>query len=409
MERLVVGIGQLATLAGPPRARRGPEMADLGLVSGAAILVRDGKVAAAGREEAVRAAASAEAVETDVGGRLVTPGLVDAHTHLAFGGNRAEEFAMRIAGATYQEIAAGGGGIASTVRQTRALGEDALYEAAAARLQRMHRHGTTTVEAKSGYGLSLSEELKILRVYRRLGARVSPTFLGAHAFPPEFASDHEGYVRLVVEEMLPAVVAEGLAAWCDIFVEERYFGAEAARRILGAAKGLGLKVRMHVDQLSNGGGAALAAELGAKTADHLEQTDGDGIAALLAGDVMPVLLPGSVYALGLDRYPRAREMVDAGLPVVLATDFNPGSSPMPSLPMAMSLACVQMKLTPAEALTACTVNAAHSLDRGDHIGSIEPGKDADFVVWDAGDYRELPYWFGGNLVAQTWMAGELLT
>jgi imidazolonepropionase len=258
--------------------------------------------------------------------------------------------------------------------------------------------GTTTVEAKSGYGLSVEDELKMLRVVRRLDAegRLSyvPTFLGAHEVPDEYRGRREEYVDLVVEEMLPRVAVEGLAEFCDVFCEERVFTVGESRRVLEAARGRGLSLRIHADQLTRGGGALLAAELKTKTADHLEHTDAEGFAALKSAGVQPVLLPGSVYALGSIRYPAAREMIEAGLAVVVATDFNPGSSPTPSMTMILSLASTHMKMTPAEGLSAATVNAAYSLNRGDHVGTLEAGKRADFVIQDCADYRELAYFFG---------------
>jgi imidazolonepropionase len=305
---------------------------------------------------------------------------------------------MRARGATYEEIAARGGGIRSTVRQTRAATEQELRAKGAKHAQWFLQCGTTTVEAKSGYGLSVLEELKMLRVVRDLNSETPvefiPTFLGAHAVPPEFSGEPERYVDCVINEMLPTVASERLADYCDIFCERGYFDTATSRRIMQAATAHGLKLRMHVDQLTNSGGAALAAELGAATADHLEQTETDGIQALRRAGVQPVLLPGSVYALGKTRYPLAREMIEAGLAVVLATDFNPGSSQTPSIPMVLSLAATQMKMTPAEGVTAATVNAAYSLSRGDSIGSLEPGKLANFAIFECSDYRELAYYFG---------------
>ena len=266
------------------------------------------------------------------------------------------------------------------------------------------------MEAKSGYGLSLEEELKILRVIRRLNETTPiefvPTFLGAHAVPEEFAGRPNEYANCVIGEMLPEVVRQELAEYCDIFCERGYFDVAATRRVFTAAKGAGLQLRMHADQLTNSGGAALAAELGAVTADHLEQTEEEGIAAMKAAGVQPVLLPASVYSLGKTRYPKARAMIDARLAVVLATDFNPGSSPTPSLPMVMSLACTQMRMTPAECLTSVTVNAASSLGRDGQIGSLEAGKRADFVVCDCEDYRELAYWFGLPLIHSVYIEGK---
>jgi imidazolonepropionase len=260
------------------------------------------------------------------------------------------------------------------------------------------RSGTTTVEAKSGYGLSTEAELKILNVIRLLNSETAleyvPTFLGGHDVPEEFRDRREDYIDLVVDEMIPRVAAEGLAEFCDVFCEQRVFTIEESRRILTAAKAHGLGIRMHADQLSLSGGAVLAAELGAKTADHLEHTDSRGIEALKSANVQPVLLPGSVYALGLKDYPAARQMIDAGLAVVLATDFNPGSSPTPSMPMILSLASTHLKMSPAEAITATTINAAYSLNRGNEMGSLEPGKRANLAVFDAADYREVAYFFG---------------
>ena len=317
---------------------------------------------------------------------------------------------MRASGAGYEEIAASGGGIRSTVRKTRAASEAELLAQAQKHASWFLRGGTTTAEAKSGYGLSLDEELKILRVIRQLNETTVlefvPTFLGAHAVPEEFRDRPEQYVDCVVNEMLPEIVRQKLAEYCDIFSEQGYFDATATRRILGTARAAGLQLRMHADQLTNSGGAALAAELGAVTADHLEQTEEDGIAAMKSAGVQPVLLPASVYALGKMRYPKARAMIEAGLGVVLATDFNPGSSPTPSIPMVLSLATTQMKMTPAEGVTATTINAAYSLGRGDKIGSLEVGKTANFALFDCADYREIAYWFGLSPVDSVYLQGE---
>lgn len=385
-------------------------MNQLSLVARGGILVRDGKITAVGTSDEINRALPSDAVVIDAGNRVVLPGFVDAHAHPVFAGNRVDEFEMRARGATYEEIAKEGGGIQSTVRKTRQASEEQLLEQALKHARWFLQGGTTTVEAKSGYGLSLSDELKILRVIRALKARsvieFVPTFLGAHAVPDEFRADPAGYVDLVVDEMLPQVVAEHLAEYCDIFCERGYFEADAARRILGKAKSLGLGLRMHVDQLSNSGGAALAAELKAATADHLEKTDEQGIAALKSAGVQPVLLPGSVYALGLTNYPRTRAMIEAGLALVLATDFNPGSSPTASMAMVLSLACTQMRMSPAEAITAATMNAACSLSRQNQIGSLEVGKRANFSLFDCPDYRELAYWFGIAQTHSVYVKGE---
>jgi imidazolonepropionase len=405
---LIVNISPLVTLAGPARPRIGPELCDLALIQDGAMLVNDGCIVAVGtRSEIEPHAADAEAI--DAGERLVTPGFVDSHTHLVFAGNRADEFEKRCAGITYQEISAQGGGIRSTVRKTRAATEDQLFAAASHHAQWFLHGGTTTIEAKSGYGLTVEDELKILRVIRRIGQSTPlhtvPTFLGAHETPEEYHGRADDYVRLVIEEMLPRVTSENLAEFCDIFCEARVFNLDQARRVFTAAKRHNLGLRMHADQFTSFGASVLAAEMGAKTCDHLEQAQPSSIAALQQAGVQPVLLPGSVYAIGSQKYPAARAMIDAGLAIVIATDFNPGSSPTTSMRIIMSLACTQMKMTPAEALTAATVNAAYSLNRGGEIGSLEPGKTADFVVHDAEDYRELPYFFGDHQAAMVFAKG----
>jgi len=344
----------------------------------------------------------------NAGGRIMMPGFVDAHTHLVFAGNRFDDFERRAQGESYEQIAQAGGGIWSTVEKTRAASEADLLTQARKHANWFLRCGTTTVETKSGYGLTVEDELKILRVVRQLQEQVPlqivPTFLGAHAVPRVMSVQE--YVELVIHEMLPRVAAENLAEFCDVFCERGYFDIDQSREILSAAKKHGLKLRGHVDQLTNSGGAKLMAQLDATTADHLEQTDEQGIAALQKAKVQPVLVPGSVYALGLSRYPRAREMIEAGLAVVLATDFNPGSSPTPSMPMVFSLACTQMKMSPAEAITASTINAAYSLNRGHKIGSLEPGKLANFAIFDCEDYRELAYWFGVPQTQSVYVRGE---
>jgi imidazolonepropionase len=374
----------------------GTELRDLAIIDGGAMRVRDGRIAATGSRRDIEALLDGEAQIIDAGGRVVTPGFVDAHTHLVFAGNRADEFELRCSGVTYQQIAQQGGGILSTVRRTRAATETELLAIAEKHASWFLRGGTTTIEAKSGYGLSVEAEMKILRVVRQQTTplRCVPTFLGAHEIPEEFRGRTNAYVGLVIEEMLPQVAAEKLASYCDVFCEPHIFDEHATSRILRAARNLGFGLRLHADQFGCSGGARLAASLGAATADHLEHTDDASIAALVAGKVQPVLLPGSVYSIGSRHYPPARAMVDAGLAVVLATDFNPGSSPMTSMPAVMSLACTQMKMIPSETLTAATINAAWSLDLAGETGSLEPGKSADFVIHEAEDYREIPYFLG---------------
>jgi len=397
----VVNASELVTLGGPCRPRIRGELRELGIIRNGSMLVRDGRIVEIGTN--LHFDPATEII--DAGGRVVMPGFVDAHTHPVFAGNRADEFEKRAEGATYQEIAAAGGGIRSTVRKTRAAAEDQLQSAARRYVEWFLRNGTTTIEAKSGYGLSLPDELKLLRTIAKLGPlRTVPTFLGAHEIPDEFRGRRAEYVDLVINEMLPN--AARIAKFCDVFCEPRVFPLDDARRVLEAARSWGLGLRMHADQLENGGGARLAAELGAATADHLEHTGPDGIAALERARVQPVLLPGAVYALGSRQYPDARAMIEAGLAIVLATDFNPGSSPTPSMPMILSLAATQMKLTPAEAITAATVNAAFSLGLGAEIGSLKAGKRADFAIHDCADHRELAYFFGVEPAHAVYIAGE---
>lgn len=347
----------------------------------------------------------------DAGGRLVVPGLVDSHTHLAFGGWRSDEFVARLRGRSYQEIAAAGGGIAATVRRTRALSEDELLERCLAFASGMAELGVTAVEAKSGYGLDVDSELKLLRVYRRLDeegpVRVVSTFLGAHAVPAEWREDREGYLELVIEEVLPLVAAEGLAAFCDVFVEEgTAFTAEEGRRVLEAARDLGLGVKLHVDQLSDGGGAALAAELGATSADHLEHVSDEGMGRLAAAGTVAVALPLATAYLDQPPMP-ARRLLDAGVPVAVATDFNPGTAPSYHLPLAMWLACVRLRMTPAEALKGATLLAARAIGCADRLGSLEVGKAADFVLIDASDVDQWLYHYRGNACVARCARGEL--
>ena len=403
----VLHASQLITLAGPKRPRVGTEMSELAVIRDGGMLIREGKIdIVSSSEEVTKNAGDAEVI--DAGGRLVLPGFVDAHTHLVFAGNRLNDFERRARGETYAQIAKAGGGIWSTVEKTRAANGEGLFNQAQTHAEWFLRCGTTTIEAKSGYGLRVEDELKILRVMQRLNKQtpleIVPTFLGAHAVPRKMDADK--YTDVVIDEMLPRIASEKLAEFCDVFCERGYFTIEQSRRILTAARKLGLRLRIHADQLSDSGGAQLAGELKATTADHLEKTDEQGIAAMKSAGVQPVLLPGSVYALGSTAYPRAREMIDTGLAVVFATDFNPGSSPTPSMPMILSLACTQMKMSPAEAITASTINAAYSLNRGDKIGSLERGKLANFSIFDCEDYRELAYWFGIPQTHSVYVKGE---
>jgi imidazolonepropionase len=403
----VLHISQLVTLAGPTRPRVGTEMAELAIIRDGGMLICGDQIESIGPSgEIEEKSQNAEIV--DAGGRVVLPGFVDAHTHLVFAGNRLEDFERRARGESYEQISKAGGGIRSTVEKTRAASERDLLAQAEKHADWFLRCGTTTIEAKSGYGLTLEDELKILCVMRSLKQQspleIVPTFLGAHAVPRGMDADE--YIELVIDQMLPRVAGEKLAEFCDVFCERGYFDIAQSRKILTAARKLGLNLRIHADQLNNSGGAKLAAELKATTADHLEKTDEHGIAAMKSARVQPVLLPGSVYALGSSDYPRAREMIEAGLAVVIATDFNPGSSPTPSMPMILSLACTQMKMSPAEGITAATINAAYSLNRGNRIGSLETGKLANFSIFDCEDFREIAYWFGIPRLHSVYAKGE---
>ncbi len=413
MPTVIVNIGQLVTLAGPARPRVSAELRDLGIVESAALLIEGSKIAAVGTDAEIRRSAVPGAEVIDAEGRCVTPGFVDAHTHLVFAGNRAAEFEQRIAGATYQQIAAAGGGILRTVALTRAASEDDLLAAARRHRDWMMRTGTTTMEAKSGYGLDRETELKMLRVIQRLNddgpTQVVPTLLAAHTVPPEFKDRRAEYVRFIAEELIPEVAAAGLARYCDAFCDDHAFTVEEARTVLMAAKRYGLGLRVHAEQFRAGTGAALAAELGAATADHLETVTEETLLALREAQVQPILLPGSVFALSRTNYPPARKMIDQGLAIVLATDFNPGSSPVPSMPFILSLACLEMRLSPAEALSAATINAAWSLGLGDRVGSLEPGKQADFLIHEFTDYRELAYFVAAPNRPRVFIAGREIT
>jgi imidazolonepropionase len=406
----IVNIGQLVTLAGPARPRVGLELRELGLIPNAALLIEGGRIAAAGPYAELRTRIPSSAAVVDAQGGCVTPGFVDAHTHLVFAGNRAAEFELRVGGATYEQIAASGGGILNTVRATRAATEDELLAESRRHLDWMLRSGTTTAEIKSGYGLDRATELRMLLVIARLNAegpmRLVPTLLAAHTLPAEFADRRADYIRWITDELIPEVAAQKLAQFCDAFCDDHAFTVEETRQVLTAARAHGLELRLHADQFRSSTGSALAAELHARTADHLETATAETLHALRAAGVQPVLLPGSVFALARTVYPPARTMVECGLPIVLATDFNPGSSPIPSIPLILSLACLYMALSPAEALTASTINAAWSLGLGVSIGSLESGKQADLLIHEFTDYRELAYFTATPERVRVFIAGR---
>ncbi len=406
---VVVNCGQLLTLAGPARPRSGAELTELGLLRDAAMYVENGRVSAIGpyRELSPQLPRDVDAV--DAGGRAVLPGFVDAHTHLVFGGNRIGDFEQRIAGRTYQEIAAAGGGIASTLAATRKAGSEELLRAAKRHAQWFLAGGVTTIEAKSGYGLNEESELKILGVLKSLQEqtplRIVPTLLAAHMIPPEFRHDREAYLRIIIDRLIPQVAERSLARYCDVFCDDHAFTVDEARRVLQAAKQNGLGLRMHVEQFRADGGARLAAELGATTADHLECANAEGFEALRKAGVQPVLLPASVFALSRNAYPNARAMIAAGLAPVIASDFNPGSSPTPSMPFIITLAALYLRMLPSEAIVASTINAAASLEMAHEVGSLEPGKRADFVIHECEDYRELAYFIAAPTRPRVFVGG----
>jgi imidazolonepropionase len=397
---LVRDLAQLATPAGTTAPLRGQELGEVDVLEDAYVLCEGDRIVSVGRMRELESLPG-EVEEIDGRGLSAVPGLVDCHTHACFVGDRVEEFALRAAGATYEELHAAGGGIMATVRATREAGEAALTESVRKHRHWMLRAGTTTFESKSGYGLDRDTELASLRAIRAAGG--VPTWLGAHAVPPEFP-EADSYLDFTLAEVLPAVAA--LAEAADVFVEGGAFDAAQARRYLQASGDAGLALRVHGDQFTEQGAVGLAVELGARSVDHLEATGAEGIATLARSDVAAVLLPASALFLGRPM-PPARALVDSGAIVVLATDFNPGSAFCESLPLVCSLACTQLRLTPPEALAACTVNAAHVLGRAGRIGRIAPGYAADLVLLDAPDWRHLAYHLGGEVVARVVLAGAL--
>jgi len=412
---LIKNINQVLTLRGGPSPRCGAAMSDLGIIENGAILIRAERIVWVGptRELPAGELNSRPEIFDGVGLDLVAlPGFVDSHTHPVFGGTRSDEYDLRSRGKTYQEIAAAGGGIRASVRQLRAASPEQLSVRVERHFRQFLDHGTTTIEAKSGYGLSPEDEIKSLQVLAALRSRsrleVVSTFLGAHDVPDEFRDSRPEYVRRIIQEMIPRVAREGLATFCDVFCDTGYFTVEEARAILQAAKEAGLRLRIHADQLARSGGASLAAELGALSADHLEHIDRRDIARLRKAGTLATLVPGSTFNLGLARYAPARNLIEAGVPVALATDFNPGSCFTLNMQIILSIACSQMKMTPAEAITAATINGACSLGLSERLGSLEEGKQADIVLMDVADYREIPYFFGVNHCIVTIKKGNIV-
>jgi imidazolonepropionase len=409
---LITGCSQLLTLFGPV-PRRGRALAELEIIRDAAVLTHDDRIVAIGsRRRIERLPKARRAEKLDLDGRVVLPGFVDSHTHLIFPASRAEEYEQRNSGATYEEIARSGGGIRSSVKGLRAASPSALKARALKNLREFAAHGTTTIEAKSGYGLDWKSELKILEVLYDLNQEhpldIRATFLGAHVVPPEFRRRPEAYIDLLVSRWIPTVATAGLAEFCDVYCDRGAFTVPQARRILMAGRAGGLVPRIHAEQLAHTGAALLAIELQAASADHLEKIDRNDIRALGLSNVVCTMLPGCCFHLGLKDYAPARKLIEAGAIIGIATDFNPGTSPTLSMPMILSLACTQMRMTPAEAITAATINPAYSLRLHDRVGSLEVGKYADLAAFDVADYREIPYYFGVNLCSFTMKRGIVL-
>ncbi len=396
--------------------RRGNSLSNLGLIEDGALLVREGVIAAVGTRAQVEALPEARAAEKlDLGGRVALPGFVDSHTHLIHAASRAEEYELKIQGASYEEIARKGGGILNSVKKLRAATVEDLKKRARTGLEQFAAHGTTTVEAKSGYGLDVASELKILKLHKELAAEqpleIVSTFLGAHVVPEEYRKKPDGtkrYIQLLEANLLPAIAEHKLAQFCDVFCDRGAFSVEEAKRVLQAGRQWGLAPRMHAEQLSRIGATRLAILLRAASCDHLENVNKSDIHALGKSETVATLLPGCDFHLGLKKYAPARALIDAGAIVALATDYNPGTSPTISMPMILSLACTQLRMTPAEAIAAATINAAYALRREKHIGSLEVGKQADLAVFEVADYREIPYYFGVNHCWMTVKRGRVI-
>ena len=409
---LITGCSQLLTLRGPV-PRRGRSLGEIEIIRDGALLTHDDRIVAVGpRRRVERLPKARRAEKLNLGGRVVLPGFVDSHTHLIFPESRAAEYEQRISGATYEEIARSGGGIRSSVKGLRAASPSVLKTRALKNLREFAAHGTTTIEAKSGYGLDWKSELKILQILYDLHQEhpldIHATFLGAHLVPPEFRRRPDAYVDVLVRRWIPTVATAGLAEFCDVYCDRGAFTVAQARRILMAGRAGGLVPRIHAEQLAHTGAARLAIELQAASADHLEKIDRKDIRALSLSNVVCTLLPGCCFHLGLKHYAPARQLIEAGAVVGIATDFNPGTSPTLSMPMILSLACAQMRMTPAETIAAATINPAYSLRVHDRVGSLEVGKYADLAAFDVADYREIPYYFGVNLCSFTMKRGAIL-
>ncbi len=409
---LIINAKELLTIAGSKNPRTRSEMTELGIINNGALAIKDNIVIDVGSTKELINKFDAPSKVIDAIEKVVMPGFVDPHTHPVFKQTREDEFEMRINGRSYVEISQSGGGIRSSIAGVRETPEDELYKLAEKRINKIISNGTTTLEAKSGYGLSTESEIKMLKVIKKLNKNlpidIISTFLGAHEFPTEYKYDKEKYIDILMNEMLPKVRELDLAEYCDIFTEDHVYNIEQSRRILKRAKELGFKIRMHADEIEPIGGAELAAEMGAISADHLGAASDEGINTMRDNGVIAILLPGTIFSLGMKKYARARDMIDAGLAVALATDYNPGSCNCDSMQFVITLACLQMKMTPAEAITASTINASYSLGLGDKVGSLEIGKRADILIMDMPSYQYLPYHFGSNNVETVIKNGKII-
>jgi len=409
-DAVLTDIGTLITPKGPAPLLK-DRLGRIEILNDAAVASKDGVIIWIGHIDKLKDEIKIEGSAHSAGGKVVMPGFVDPHTHPVFAGSRSDEFNQRIRGKSYMEIAAAGGGILSTVKATRSADPDELMISGWERINRMLTEGVTTIEAKSGYGLDTDSELKQLEVIKRLGEMHSidivPTFLGAHEYPPEFKEDHDGYIDILINDMIPAVKKNNLARYCDIFTEEGVFSVEESRRVMQAAKEAGFRLKFHADEMTDLGGASLAAEMGAVSADHLVYISDKGIDDMAESATAAVLLPGTTFFLMMSRYAPARKLIDRGVPVALATDFNPGSSHTQSVSMIIALACLNMKMTIEEAINASTLNAAYSIDLHEDRGSIEVGKLADMVVFDFEDYNRLVYNWGVNHIEKVIKRGNV--
>lgn len=411
VDKIVINANQLITVAGGNRPRVGKNMSNLGIIENGAFAVKDGLIVAVDTTDNILEHFKSSEI-IDAKNRVVMPGFVDPHTHPIFVHTRENEFEMRVEGKSYVDISLAGGGIRSTIATTKDAPQALLFNLAQQRIRKMISCGTTTIEAKSGYGLTTESELRQLKVIGMLQESekidIVPTFMGAHEFPVEYKDDHQGYIDILTKEMIPAVAESGLAEYCDIFTEEHVYSIAQSREVLNCAKEHGMKLKMHADEIKAIGGAELAAELGCVSADHLGAASEEGMKAMAKQGVIATLLPATIFSLGMTSYANARKMIELNIPVALATDYNPGSCNCDSMQFVITLACLKMRMTPAEAIVASTINAAHAIGMASKVGSLVVGKYADFLITDMPSYQYLPYHFGSNNVKEVYKKGELI-